>query len=163
MRCVSTGRELGVELADEAGGRGLHAGHAGDVLRALGALEPGREHDEVVGLLALAAGHRVLHAHREAAVLLLEDLADAAAHVAHAALLDEPVVLLVRLAGRAHVGVADGDLGVGVVLLDQRAVQRREQAADRRAVLVAAAGAVARAHALEHEDALRHLRRRRGA
>ena len=47
---------------------------------------------------------------REALVRLLDDLADAAAHVAHAALLHEPVVLLVRLAGRAQVGVADGDL-----------------------------------------------------
>ena len=53
VRCVSTGAQLGVELADEAGRGGLHAGDAGDVLRALGALEAGGEHDEVVLLLAL--------------------------------------------------------------------------------------------------------------
>ena len=111
-RWVSTGASLGWYSRMKPAAAGLHAGDVGDVARALAGLEPGGEHDEVVDVFLLAPGHRVLEAHAQAAVLLLEDLADAAAHVAHAALLHEPVVLLVRLAGRAQVGVADGDLGV---------------------------------------------------
>src|SRR5674476_19801 len=134
----------------------LSAGHSGDVERALAGLEASAEHHHIEALLLFAPRHRVLETYREAPIPLLEDLADAAAHVAHAAFLHQAVVLLVRLAGRAQVGVADRHFGVGVVLLDERAVQRREQAADGRAVLVAGAGAVARAYALQHEDLLRH-------
>ncbi len=137
-RCVSTGLSLGWYSLMKPAAALLQAGDAGDLGRAVAGLEAGREHDQVEQLLDLAAGERVLEAHAQALVGLLDDLADAAAHVAHAALLHEPVVLLVRLAGRAQVGVADRHLGVGVVLLDERAVQRREQAADGRAVLVAA-------------------------
>jgi hypothetical protein len=154
-RCVSTGASLGWYSRMKPRRPGLHAGDVGDVARALAGLEAGGEHDEVVEVLALAARHRVLETHEQAAVLLLEDLADPAAHVAHPALLHETVVLLVRLAGGAQVGVADRDLRVGVVLLDERGVEGREEAADGGAVLVAGAGRVARADALQHEDALR--------
>ena len=148
--------ELGMVFLDEAGGGGLQAGDLGDLPGAVRGFEAGRKHDQVEQLLVLASGHGVLEAHAQALVGLFDDLADAAPHVAHAAALHEPVVLLVALARRAHVGVADGDLRVGVVLLEQRGVQRGEQAADRPSSARCRWSGSPRADALEHEDLLRH-------
>ena len=76
VRCVSTGASLGWYSLMKPAAGGLQAGHLGDVRRCRrDGLEAGREHDEVEELLVLAPGHRVLEAHAQALVGLLDDLA----------------------------------------------------------------------------------------